>query len=94
MEYEWDEAKRQSNLAKHGVDFAAIDQFEWSTAVVSEDRRRTYGERRWLALGKIGNRVHALIYTERDWRKRIISLRKSKRKEVDVYEQAARSSDP
>ena len=38
--YEWDEGKRQANLAKHGVDFADMDAFEWDTAVIDvEDRR-------------------------------------------------------
>jgi uncharacterized protein len=77
-EYEWDEAKRRSNLAKHGVDFIAANGFDWFDAVIIEDRRHLCGERRWLALGKIGARVYTLIYTERNGRKRIISLRKSK----------------
>ena len=35
--YEWDEGKRQANLAKHGVDFADMDAFEWDTAVINVD---------------------------------------------------------
>ncbi len=63
------------------------------SAVVQEDRRRSYGESRWLALGKIGDRVHTLIYTERGWRMRVVSLRKSKLREVGVYEQASGASN-
>ena len=35
--YEWDEVKRKANIAKHGVDFAAMDAFEWNTAVIELD---------------------------------------------------------
>jgi len=86
VEYEWDESKRRSNLAKHGVDFANVGGFEWSSAVIREDRRRNYGERRWRALGRIGDRLHTLIYTERADRTRLISLRKSKKQEVEIYD--------
>ena len=93
MDYEWDETKRRGNLAKHGVDFVLVAALDWSSVVITEDRRLSYGERRWLALGKIGDRVHTLIYTERGSSTRVISLRKSKRKEIEVYEQASRASD-
>jgi uncharacterized protein len=39
--YEWDEAKRQKNLAKHGVDFPAIESFEWEGAPVRQDMRQS-----------------------------------------------------
>ncbi len=32
MEFEWDEAKRERNLAKHGVDFASFSSFDWDEA--------------------------------------------------------------
>ena len=32
MEYEWDEAKRRGNLAKHGIDFATAAEFDWPVA--------------------------------------------------------------
>jgi uncharacterized DUF497 family protein len=93
LEFEWDEAKRFSNLRKHGVDFVRVLDFDWETAVRFEDNRRPYGEERWLALGKIGERLHTLVYTIRFGRTRVISLRRSKRQEVAVYEKASRSSD-
>lgn len=40
---EWDEAKRQANLRKHGVDFERIDQFDWDQSITFEDRRERYG---------------------------------------------------
>lgn len=82
MEYEWDEAKRLRNLAKHGIDFAQVHDFDWETAVRFEDIRKLYGEQRWLALGVIGSRLHALIYTTRGHRIRVISLRKARNQEA------------
>ena len=79
---EWDEAKRLANLAKHGVDFAAIDDFDWTGAQTQPDTRHDYGEPRWLAYGLIGDRVHVVIFIMRDERRRLISLRKANRREV------------
>ncbi len=88
MEYEWDEAKRFSNLAKHGVDFPAVAAFEWDTAIRFEDSRRAYGEQRGLAHRRIGTRLHVLVFTHRGSRVRMISLRKANDKEIDDYETA------
>ena len=79
--WDWDEAKRQHNLRKHGIDFAALDGFDWPTAQVEPDLRRDYGEDRWIALGKIGEVIHQLAFTRRNGRVRIISLRKANRRE-------------
>jgi len=62
LRYEWNPTKRASNLAKHGIEFEATDDFEWDTALIEADIRRDYGEERFRALGLIGNRVHVLIY--------------------------------
>lgn len=73
--YDWDEDKAAANLEKHGVAFETVHGFDWATAIQSEDRRRDYGETRMIALGKIGNRDHVLIYTLRAGTIRVISLR-------------------
>ena len=79
--YEWDEAKRQANLAKHGADFADMDRFNWLTADVWTDRRFDYGENRKIALGLIGERLYYAAFTERGAVKRLISLRKANERE-------------
>jgi uncharacterized DUF497 family protein len=84
----WDEAKRKVNIAKHGVDFAAADAFEWRRAIVVDDRRRAYGERRRIALGVIGPSLYSLVYTRRAGAVRVISLRLASRKERKSYEDA------
>ncbi|QJE74018.1 BrnT family toxin [Aerophototrophica crusticola] len=86
MAYEWDEAKRQANLAKHGVDFALAADLEWNTALTVPDTRFGYGEERNTTFGFIRDRLYALVWTPRaDGVVRIISLRKANRREVRIY---------
>ncbi len=86
MEYEWDEAKRLANRAKHRIDFEAVEDFEWDSAHILQTHR--HGEPRYIATGYIGDRLHTVIYTRRDRRRRIISLRKASSKEEKDYVQA------
>ena len=51
MEFEWDEVKNASNRAKHGVDFAVVRAFDWAASKVMEDRRRDFGEPRFISYG-------------------------------------------
>ena len=85
MRFEWDEAKRAANIAKHGVDFAAVESFDFESALVMTDDRDDYGETREIALGHINARLHVLIFTWRNEVVRVISLRKANRREVRVY---------
>ena len=81
MVYEWSEAKRQMNLAKHGVHFSAIESFQWEDAFVESDVRKHYGEKRYRALGPVHGRLHAAAFTLRGGNVRIISLRKANKRE-------------
>ena len=83
MEYEWDEAKRVETLARRGLDFDSVNHFEWNTAITRRSDR--HGEIRFMATGYIGDRLHTVIYTIRESRCRIISLRHSSRSEVREY---------
>ena len=75
MPYDWDNAKRESNLAKHQIDFEDIENFDWDTGVFESSYRS--GEERWIALGYILDRLHTVVFTYRGDTRRIISLRKS-----------------
>jgi uncharacterized DUF497 family protein len=83
--YEWNEIKRKANLAKHGVDFTAIEAFAWEEALVIPDTRKDYGEPRFLAFGPIDDRLHCLAFSVRGGSIRVISLRKANRREVKRY---------
>ncbi|MEQ1868299.1 MAG: BrnT family toxin [Micropepsaceae bacterium] len=86
--YQWDEAKRQENLRKHGVDFSIVEAFEWEAAIIFEDSRERYDEQRWVAFGPIGSKLFALVVTVRDEDvTRVISLREATKRERKLYVQ-------
>ena len=85
VEYEWDERKDEANVAAGRLGFAAVENFEWDTAVITPSPRS--GEARWAAIGYIEDRLHYVVYTPREDRIRIISLRRASRKEERFYAQ-------
>jgi uncharacterized DUF497 family protein len=85
-EITFDAAKNDANIRERGLPFPlAKDEFDWATAQVIEDTRRDYGERRFRALGFIGVRLHAVVYTRRATAMHVISLRKANRREERRY---------
>jgi uncharacterized DUF497 family protein len=68
------------------MDFADAERFDFDRAVIEEDRDAK-GERRFRAVGWIGDRLCYLIYTERREEMRVISLRPVTRTERRDYEQ-------
>jgi uncharacterized DUF497 family protein len=88
MELEWDPEKARRNFEAHGVSFQMANQFDWSGAEHFIDDRFEYGEERFIALGLMGGRLHTLVYTQRGDRLRIISLRKSNKRELKRYGRA------
>ena len=84
----WDEAKRKSNLEKHGLDFKDARLVYDNPEKCTYDSSRQ-GEQRWmdLALAVIRGRLPALIYTERGNDVHVISFRPASREEHQQYEQ-------
>jgi hypothetical protein len=93
VRYAWHDAKRQTNIAKHGVDFTAVEAFEWDRGLVRADIRVDYSEPRLVAMAPIGQRLHVLVYSVERRTVRVISLRKANSEEVARYEQEADSPD-
>jgi uncharacterized DUF497 family protein len=91
MEIEYDLAKDEKNRRDRGLSFKLAHGFDFDSALIVEDTRNDYGEPRYLALGYIGNRLHALVFTPREAALRIISLRKANSKEIKRYEQNTKS---
>lgn len=89
LNFEWDEQKAASNLAKHRVSFvAASEVFNDPFAIDAEERSMDYGELRRRIVG-LGNGIFlAVIYTERSDMIRIISARRATRAERREYENA------
>jgi uncharacterized DUF497 family protein len=89
VQFEWDEAKRASNLAKHGIDFVDAMEMFAAPMFVKSDERKDYGEPRWQGLGIVQGRLMVVAYTKREPNTvRIISLRKANRREKDFYQDA------
>ena len=86
VQYEWDGAKQQSNIAKHNVDFEEAKNFDWLRSKTSPSLRR--GEVRYVTVGQIGSRLHVMVWLPRGDRIRIVSLRKANMREVRKYAQA------
>lgn len=85
MKVVWDEAKRRTNLRKHGLDFAdSEDVFAGLTCTI-EDGRFVYGEQRFVTLGMLRDTVVVEAHTETPRELRIISMRKATRNEQTLY---------
>ena len=87
MEFEFDPDKSRSNKLKHGIDFEAA-QALWDDPDLVEIPARTADEPRSLLIGRIGGRHWSAVITVRGQRIRIISVRRSRREEVQLYEGA------
>lgn len=83
-DFEWDEVKRNSNVEKHGLDFQIAQYLEWDLALTVDQLRGS--ELRHLSYVPLNGRLHAIVWTERNMRIRIISLRKANNREIRAYE--------
>ena len=93
-EFEWDDAKAQSNLAKHGVDFMdAMSVFLDRLAMTRFDDEHSDDENRWVSVGRAANGqlllvVHTFSATGPNTALvRLISARPATRRERAQYEQ-------
>jgi uncharacterized DUF497 family protein len=85
VEIEFDHAKDVLNREKHGISLLrAAELFEQPFKEV-EDLRFAYGEQRFIAYGLIEGRLFVCVYTWRQHRRRVISLRKANQRESDAY---------
>ncbi len=89
----WDEAKRRSNLAKHGVDLADSERFEFDTARIEEDRD-VRCEQRFRAIGFLGDRLYFIVFTPGAGDEpHVISMRLATPKEKRSYVQGYSDQD-
>ncbi len=86
MNFEWDEQKNIKNQEKHGIRFEdAIVVFNYPMFKEIDDRF-DYGEVRLIGIGKKMTVYFTIVYTEREERIRIISARRSHKKERLKYD--------
>lgn len=85
MKFEYDPKKSHSNRMKHGIDFEKA-QAIWDDASYLEIPAKTLDEPRWLVIGKIGEKFWSAVITYRGDNIRLISVRRSREEEIELYE--------
>lgn len=85
MGFEFDPRKSESNQQKHGINFINA-QVLWDDPHLLEIPARTTDESRSLMIGKIGETHWSGIITQRGENIRIISVRRSRPEEIELYE--------
>ena len=83
--FEFDEAKSQSNLLKHGISFTNA-QALWSDPSLLEIPAKTEDEPRYLMIGLINEKRWSAVIAYRGTNVRLISVRRSRTEEVVLYE--------
>jgi uncharacterized DUF497 family protein len=87
LDISFDPAKSHRNEVERGLPFSLVLDLDWSSALIKEDVRKDYGERRLQVLGLIHGRLHAIVFTPRHDKVHVISLRKANNREVKHHEQ-------
>ena len=77
MRFTYDPAKSERNIAERALAFDLAEDFEWNTALIAEDTRQDYLERRYQAIGMVDEHFHMLVFTPRDGAFHVISLRRA-----------------
>jgi uncharacterized DUF497 family protein len=85
MEFEFDPIKSNRNKEKHGIDFCEA-QTLWNDPDLIEIPVITSDEPRFLVIGNIAGKYWSGVITNRSEKIRIISVRRSRKVEVDIYE--------
>jgi uncharacterized protein len=83
--FEFDPAKSASNRAKHGIDFVEA-QALWDDPMLLEIPAKTDDEPRYLVIGMIDEKHWSAVITYREAHIRLISVRRARREEVEIYE--------
>jgi len=85
MKYEYDNNKSLSNKQKHGIDFEEA-KLLWNDDRMVEILTSYEGEERFINIGKISVKFYTVVTTIRKENIRIISARRARKKEIEIYE--------
>ncbi|HEY9040643.1 MAG TPA: BrnT family toxin [Rheinheimera sp.] len=83
--FEFDDKKSLANLEKHGIDFVDAQQL-WADPDLIEIDARSTDEPRSLVIGVIEGKIWSAVITYRSEIIRIISVRRSRKAEIEIYE--------
>jgi uncharacterized protein len=86
MEFEFNDQKNESNLSKHKIDFLTAQRL-WNGLDRVEIPAQTVEEQRFLVIGQVDGKLWSAVITYREDKVRIISVRRSRGKEIAAYEE-------
>ncbi|WP_353661258.1 BrnT family toxin [Hydrogenimonas sp. SS33] len=85
MEFEYDPLKSRSNLQKHGIDFEQAKVL-WEDERMVEIPLSFPDEPRQLFIGNVNGKIWSAVTTRRNGKIRIISVRRARKKEIEIYD--------
>ena len=83
--FEFDPKKIHANKEKYGIDFVEAQRL-WDDPDLLEIPARTEDEPRYLLIGRLNGKHWSAVVTYREERIRIISVRRSRKEEVELFE--------
>ena len=86
MPFTFDPGKSEANRQKHGIDFVAA-QALWRDPALLEIPARSIEEARFVVIGQLDGKHWSAVITYRQGIIRLISVRRSRPEEVQLYEQ-------
>jgi uncharacterized DUF497 family protein len=94
VQFDFDSGKDATNMSKHGLSLAAAAELSWDAALVWIDDRADYGEVRMVALAPLRDILCFVAFVDREPARRVISLRRANRREVNHYVKAIKEDQP
>ncbi len=86
MRIVFDPAKNAVNIRDRSLAFEQAAEFDFNDALIAEDVRHAYPERRFVAVGYLTNRLHVLCFALIGGGIRVISFRKANAREGKAHE--------
>ena len=87
MDFDWDKAKSEANLEKHGISFDEARHIFDGPVLTWVDDLQDYGEKRYISIGELSQTaVLVVVHTERSGKTRLISARKANHQERKIYD--------
>lgn len=83
--FEFDTTKSCTNFDKHGINFNSAQEL-WTDPDILQVKAKSEGEQRYLVIGVIAGKHWSAVITYRNDTIRIISVRRSRKTEVSLYE--------
>ena len=87
MEFEFDQAKSEANRLKHGIDFVQAQEL-WKDLYALQIQAKSDTEPRFALIASMQGKVWSVFFTERNSKIRIISARRSRTNEEDLYHES------